>query len=245
MANEIQVAAPSLLSPMEMVQIAFAKAVEQGAAAEMVTLILDQQRWLITHTEEENFNAALKRIQKNLKSISKRGWNPDTQSKFATSEDIDSAIQQLLDDENMTLTFVPEDSPNADEVVIVGCLSLGAYTKKYPLPMPADGKGPKGGGVMSRTHATGSAITYGKRYLKNMIFDLRFKETDDDGNGANGVRVPSEKVGEWMRLLEEASDLTVLMKQWGKIYTTANELGDKNALDILIPAYEARKAELA
>jgi hypothetical protein len=35
---------------------------------------------------------------------------------------------------------------------------------------------------MSRTHATGSAITYGKRYLKNMIFNLHF--TDDDGNAA-------------------------------------------------------------
>lgn len=248
MPTEIQAASSPLLSPMEMVQIAFAKAVEQGAAAEMVTLILDQQRWLITHNEEENFNAALRRIQDKLQSIKKRGWNETTNSHFATSFDIHNAIKPLLEAERMTLSFRPGISEKPEMVLVIGLLSLGAFGKEYPLEMPADGKGAKGGGVMSRTHATGSALKYAKRYLKDMIFDLNTQgpKDEDDGNiASSGVKIPREKVGEWLKSIGEATELTGLMKLWGKIYTTANELGDKNALDILIPAYEARKAELS
>lgn len=190
----------AVISPMQMIQTAFDAAIKQGSAMEVVNAILEQQKWMIQHSEEENFNAALKRIQKQLKSIPKRGWNPDTKSPFATSEDIDLEIQKLLDEENMTLSFVPALSDKPDEVVIIGSLSLGAFTKSYPLPLPADGKGAKGGGVMSRIHATGSAITYGKRYLKNMIFDLRFKEIDDDGNSAS---LSFEKKQERNKRIEE------------------------------------------
>lgn len=244
MSNEL-VVAPQSSSPMQMIQLAFDAAIKQGSAMEVVNAILDQQKWMIQHSEEAAFNETLKRIQKKLKSIPKRGWNPDTKSKFATSEDIDREIQHLLDEEDMTLSFRPAVTERPDEVLIIGLLSLGAYTREYPLNMPADGKGAKGGGVMSRTHATGAAITYAKRYLKNMIFDLRFDEKDDDGNGASGMKIPADKVGEWMKALGESTELTAHMKLWGKIYTTANELGDKNALDILIPAYEAKKAELS
>ena len=54
-------------------------------------------------------------------------------------------------------------------------------------------KGAKGGDVMTKTHAAGSALTYGQRYLLKMIFNIAIG-SDDDGNAASsrqGVRVPS------------------------------------------------------
>jgi len=230
-------------TPMQMIQVAFDAAIKQGSAMEVVNLILEQQKWMIQHSEEEAFNATLKRIQKKLKSIPKRGWNPDTKSKFATSEDIDSEIQTLLDDENMTLSFRPAVSDKPDEVLIIGTLSLGAFTKEYPLPMPADGKGAKGGGVMSRTHATGSAITYGKRYLKNMIFDLRFDEKDDDGNGA-GLKV-SEAIAATVSQLLHCADMETLKEQYRREYRAAVEANDSTAVKLFMDAYNKRKGELA
>jgi hypothetical protein len=230
-------------TPMQMIQVAFDAAIKQGSAMEVVNLILEQQKWMIQHSEEEAYNATLKRIQKKLKSIPKRGWNPDTKSKFATSEDIDGEIQTLLDDENMTLSFRPAVAERPDEVLIIGLLSLGAYTREYPLNMPADGKGAKGGGVMSRTHATGAAITYGKRYLKNMIFDLRFDEKDDDGNGA-GLRV-SEAIAKTVSELLHCADMETLKEQYRREYKAAVEANDSTAVKLFMDAYTKRKAELA
>ena len=230
-------------TPMQMIQVAFDAAIKQGSAMEVVNLILEQQKWMIQHSEEEAFNATLKRIQKKLKSIPKRGWNPDTKSKFATSEDIDGEIQSLLDDENMTLSFRPAVAERPDEVLIIGLLSLGAYTREYPLNMPADGKGAKGGGVMSRTHATGAAITYGKRYLKNMIFDLRFDEKDDDGNGAG---ISNDQGYEWIEKIRAADTPEMTMGVWKAAIDAAKSLEkiDYKAMTIFTEARDERLKEL-
>lgn len=231
------------MTPMEMIQVAFDAAIRQGSAMDVVNLILEQQKWMIQHSEEENFNATLKCIQKKLKTIPKRGWNPDTKSKFATSEDIDNEIQTLLDDENMTLSFRPAVAERPDEVLIVGLLSLGAYTREYPLNMPADGKGAKGGGVMSRTHATGAAITYGKRYLKNMIFDLRFDEVDDDGNGAG---VTNDQGVELIDSIRSCATPEATMGAWTKAINIAKsrEKIDYKAMTIFTEARDEKLKEL-
>jgi len=233
-------------SPMEMIQVAFTEAVKQGAAAEMVTLILDQQRWLIQHTEEENFNAALRRIQDKLQAIQKRGWNESTSSYFATSFDIHNAIRPLLETERMTLSFRPGISDKPEMVLVIGMLSLGAFSKEYPLEMPADGKGAKGGGVMSRTHATGSALKYAKRYLKDMIFDLNTKGPgdDDDGNGAGASMDEKEFISMCDSIINARSD-----EELGKVYRSAIaealKVGDKQAVNSFMDKKAKRKQELS
>jgi ERF superfamily protein len=228
---------------MQQLQVALEAAISQGSAMDVVTTILDHQKWMIQHSEEQAFNETLKRIQKRLKSIPKRGWNPETKSKFATSEDIDKEIQTLLDEENMTLSFRPAVAERVDEVLIIGLLSLGAYTREYPLNMPADGKGAKGGGVMSRTHATGAAITYAKRYLKNMIFDLRFDETDDDGNGAG---ISNDQGFELIEAVRAAETAESAMIEWKKAIATAKSLNpiDYRAMTLFTEARDERLKEL-
>lgn len=172
------------MDPMQMIQAAFESAIQNKQGLEVVDRILEQQKWMMQHREEEQFNAALRRIQDKLKPIAKRGKNEQTNSRYALHDDIDTMIDPLIQAEGMTLSFSPEPSDQPQMVRVVGVLSLGAYSRRYPLDMPTDGQGPKGGGVMTRTHATGSGIAYGIRYIKRMIFNLRMK--DDDGNAAGG-----------------------------------------------------------
>ena len=56
------------------------------------------------------------------------------------------------------------------------------HTRTYQCDMPADGKGAKGNDVMTKTHAAGSAASYGMRYLLKMIFNIAIGEDDTDGN---------------------------------------------------------------
>lgn len=238
---------PKAITPQEMIQTAFQKAIEQGAAMDVVQAIIAQQRWMIEHNEEEAFNQALKRIQRQLKAIPKKGFNNQTNSWYATAQSVDDAIQHLLDQEGMTLSFVPQPSEKPEMVLIVGVLALGAYSKSYPLEMPADGKGAKGGGVMTRTHATGSAITYGKRYLKNMIFDLRFKEHDDDGNGASGDG--SEGLPDYAEMalitnIENAASKKELFRIQMASIAECTKAGDMGAQKRIMAACDKRMEEL-
>jgi hypothetical protein len=59
--------------------------------------------------------------------------------------------------------------------------------------VPIDNKGPKGAQNKTDTHGFGSALSYGRRYLKLLIFDIA--TTDDDGRAAgNGGPINEEQV---------------------------------------------------
>ncbi len=222
----------SLMPPMEMLQLAFQTAINRGGAEALAVAdrILEQIAKQRDYEDRDRFNASLLNIQKQLKRIPKRGWNDSTKSWFAKPEDVDKEIQVKMQDEGMSLSFEPEPNDQPNMVTIVGILSQGAYSRRYPLPMPCDGQGAKGGGVMTRTHATGSAITYAKRYLKDMIFDLGFREKDDDGNQAGNQRAISEKeeatLMEWEESLKQAPDLASLKTLFADAYKFAKNLGD-------------------
>lgn len=220
----------SPLTPMAMIQKAFDSALANNQGLQVMDRILAQMKEQRDYEDRVAFQAALRRIQDDLKPIVKRGENRQTNSKYATAEAIDEQIQRLIQREGMTLSFEPRPSTKPDMVFIVGILSLGAFHKEYPLEMPADGQGAKGGGVMSRTHATGSALTYGKRYLKNAIFDLRFKEKDDDGNAAaKGAGMPETAQVDFLTQIENAVSLQDLNLFYLKACERAASFGDKSA----------------
>lgn len=231
------------MSPMEMIQKALDTALASGDnGLSVANLILEQMRVQRDYEDKAAFQAALRRIQDKLKKIPKRGWNPDTKSWYPRATDVDEALNELLKEEQMTLSFEPRPSEKLEEVLIVGTLSLGAYSKEYVLPMPADGKGAKGGGVMSRTHATGSAITYGKRYLKDMIFNLSFLEHDDDGNRAGGgSRLDDGVAADWLAKIQECATIQQLNDAWKEASAAAKKVGDTNRLTEFTEAAGKRK----
>jgi hypothetical protein len=235
------------LKPMEMIQVAFQKALESGGAEALAVAdrILEQMAKQRDYEDRERFNAALRRIQDKLKPIVKRSRNDQTNSKYANSEAIDREIEPLIQAEGMTLTFEPEASATPQMIRIIGVLSLGAYSRRYPLEMPTDGQGPKGGGVMTRTHATGSAIAYGIRYLKRMIFNLQLK--DDDGNAAGAGRVVSlveRRTTELLEFIKAAPDRAKLQKQYLDALAEAEKIGDAKAIRDIIAAKDKRLREL-
>lgn len=216
-------------SPMQMVQRALDAAIASGKGLEVVGVILSEQRAMLQRQDEIDFQNALRRIQDKLKPIARRGHNPETHSRYATIESIDDELEGLLEQERMVLSFEPRPSEKPEMILIVGSLGLAgtAYKREYPLEMPADGRGAKGGGVMSRTHATGSAITYAKRYLKNMIFNLRFREKDDDGNRAGGAaKVGQMAERDQLNLRDNISNAPT-MKDLERIYLAAINEAEK------------------
>lgn len=228
------------MTPMQMIQQAYQSAIERGAGLEVVNSIVAQLREERDYRDKQEFNAALRRIQDALKPIPKRGENPQTHSKFATAQDIDAQLDPLLQREGMTLSFEPEPTGIPDMMRVVAILSLGAYSRRYPLDMPCDGQGPKGGGVMSRTHATGSGLTLCKRYLKNAIFNLRFEELDDDGNAA-GISEDSMILVNDIRKAKNENELTSAYREGAK---QALAMGDKTLIGLILDAKNAKVKEL-
>lgn len=229
MSTEIMRQESAQLDPMQMIQIAFQEAIKQGGALEVVDRILEQQKWMIRHNEEEAFNSAMQRIKSQLRVIVKDKDLPG-KGKYASSEAIDKAIVTLCNAERIELAFDTEDSGTASLLRFVCDASLGAYTKRFTLPLPVDGSGPKGGSVMNMTDATCAAVTKGKRYLKNMIFNLRIEEKDYEAGAEETPQMDVGAVADWIAGIEAATTL----EERGKALASANDailaFGDRGAL---------------
>lgn len=139
------------------------------------------------------FSSAFVAAQKKLERVRADADNPQTKSKYMSYGALDKALRPIYTEFGFAVTFNTGESPKTEHVrVLCTLMHEGGFEREYAIDMPADGKGAKGGDVMTKTHAAGSALTYGKRYLLGSIFNVATATKDDDGNGAGDGSVISE-----------------------------------------------------
>lgn len=185
---------------------------------------------------EETFNGAMSDAQKSMRQISTDAENPQTRSRYASYSKLDKALRPIYTEHGFALSFNTGDGGPTDYVrVLCYVTHASGFARTYHVDMPADGKGAKGNDVMTRTHATGAALSYGMRYLLKMIFNVAVGEDDTDGNGAPSVLpAPPKGYEDWWQDIQAVADTgdAALKSTWEnsradyRIYTTKH-LGDQ------------------
>jgi hypothetical protein len=133
----------------------------------------------------KDWAAAFVAAQAEMLPVKTNADNSQTKSKYATFEALDGALRPIYSKHGFAPTFNSEPSDKPDHVrVVMDLIHRGGHSRRYQADMPADGKGAKGNDVMTKTHATGSAFTYGKRYVLGNAFNVATTSRDDDGNAA-------------------------------------------------------------
>lgn len=143
---------------------------------------------------EAKFNAAMAVVQAEIRQVAADANNPQTHSRYASYSALDKALRPIYTKHGFALSFDTAESKIAEHILVLCYVTAHKHTRTYRVDMPADGKGAKGGDVMTKTHAAGSAMSYGMRYLLKMIFNVAVGEDDDDGNGGGGaVKLSAEQ----------------------------------------------------
>jgi len=167
-------------TPMGLLQLAL----EKEANIDVIERLAKLQREEREAAAKVAFEESMTRCQRRMRRISADATNPQTRSKYASYAQLDREIRPIFTDEGFALSFGTGEATLPDMILVTCHVSHSqGYGREYQIPMPADGKGAKGGDVMTKTHATGAAVTYGMRYLLKMIFNVAIGEDDNDGNG--------------------------------------------------------------
>lgn len=133
---------------------------------------------------EREFNIALLACKSDMPNITKDRVNPQTNSRYASYDHISDLVDPVTRQHGFTLSFGTAESPLADHYrMTVRLRHVGGHHEDYIADIPIDAAGIAGKRNKTPTHAFGSTISYGRRYLKCMVFDISFSE-DDDGNAA-------------------------------------------------------------
>lgn len=172
----------------------------------MERLMAMRERELARHSEQA-FNEAMKAAQSEMRAISADAENKQTRSVYATYAKLDAALRPIYTKHGFSVSFDEDDSPKQDHIRCLAYVAHEAgHTRTYRKDMPADGKGAKGGDVMTKTHATGAASSYGQRYLMKSIWNVAVGEDDTDGNAPTDASVIS---------LEQRQELQGLIERLG------------------------------
>jgi hypothetical protein len=144
-----------------------------------MTALLDLQEKLLNREAQSEFNRALARMNIDDLRVLKNGTVnvPGKVSyKFAKWEDMDRVIRPLMQREGFTLSFDTGTTPTGGLVVIGELLHEGGHSRTARIPLALD-TGPG----RNALQAMGSTVSYGKRYVTEMLLNIVREDEDDDG----------------------------------------------------------------
>lgn len=226
------------LAPVQDQQAALLQVIARAAADTQVDIdkmerLLAMQERVMERNAEAAFNEAMRAAQGDMRQVATDANNPQTRSRYATYAAIDAALRPVYTQHGFSISFGTGDAPEGYVRVLAYVSHVGGHTRQYKADMPADGKGAKGGDVMTKTHAFGAGTSYGMRYLLKMIFNVAIGEYDLDGNDPAPPReVPA-------KLLEDAR--AAAMEGTGK-YRAFFSMLTKEQRHALLPEHESLKA---
>lgn len=142
------------------------------------------QERMVAREAEIAFNGDLLAVQAELPRIKRTLWNDQTKSFYAGLESLNLAIIPVYTSHGFALSFGSADCPVEGHIRIICQVShRGGHSRSYQCDVPLDLTGLKGNANKTGTHAFGSTMSYGRRYLTLMIFNLTLTNEDTDGNG--------------------------------------------------------------
>lgn len=126
----------------------------------------------------QNLSKAMAEFQKVVKQPQKDADNPYFKSKYVPLESVVKTVTETGSPLGISFMQYTQVNENGDLGLCTMVMhSSGEYMEFPPLPIRPESNKPQ---------ATGSAITYARRYSLSSIFGIASEE-DDDGNEASGL----------------------------------------------------------
>ena len=155
---------------------------------------------MVERDAQRAFTEAMTAAQAAMPAIVRDAENKQTSSRYAKLETISDAIDPIIREHGFTISYGTFVSTLPGHYGVKAKVSHAAgHSETYDADVPADTVGPKGNQNKTPTHGFGSTMSYGRRYLKVMIFDVRMKGEDKDGNKPNDTL--TEEQGEELKVL--------------------------------------------
>jgi hypothetical protein len=164
----------------------------KGVTAQDLKEFLAVQKDWESNEARKVFAAAFSRAQENIGKVLKTKINPQTHSKYADLGDVIVSAKPIYTKEGFSVIFYETDKVVEGTVrVNADVLHSGGHKESFHYDVPLDGVGLQGNANMTKIHGKSSSVSYGRRYLMCMIWNI--PTADDDGNAAGVVKLIDDK----------------------------------------------------
>jgi len=149
--------------------------------------VLDMQERVLDREAKLAYATAMSDVQADLdKHIATNRNNTQTHSRYADLAQILNVAKPIYTRHGFSMEFYEGETSKVEHLRVVAEVKhRGGHTELRHLDVPVVTTGIKGTAMMTATHATTSAFSYGRRTLSAGI--LNIATGDDDGNAASQV----------------------------------------------------------
>lgn len=220
------------LTEMQLLQIAL----QNNAAIDVIERIAALVKDAKAQRAEEEFNEAMNASQSAVKLVIPDQKNTQIGKWYDSYKALDEAIRPIYLQHGFSLSFGFADA--APGYVRVICyVSRGSHTRTYQsADFPADGSGPKGGGVLTPENATTGAGSRARRQLLKFIFNI---VVDDDAG-----QMDQDEKRERVAHFPKCQTISELFEHFKNCYLEAEKVGDVRAQIEFSEARDKRKKEI-
>jgi hypothetical protein len=144
------------------------------------------------------FNAAMADAQSEMLPVVRDAKNSHLGNRYARLETIDAAMRPIYTRHGFSVRFGSAPSPREGDIRIICTVAhSGGYFEENHLDAPLGTTGSQGGRTQTTpVQSVGSAVTYLRRYLLTMVFNIVLADDDDDGEGARRAAAAPTPRGE-------------------------------------------------
>jgi Zn-dependent oligopeptidase len=186
-----------------MVQVIERAASNPNIDVEKMERLLAMQERIMAQNAKVAFNEAMRAAQAEMPKIRRNKENTQTSSMYADLEQITDKAVPVYTRHGFSLSYGTADCPTPGHARITCvCAHVQGFERTYQADVPLDLTGLKGNQNKTATHGFGSTMSYGRRYLVCLIFNIALTNEDQDGNQ------PSDCITE-----EQVANLTALMTE--------------------------------
>lgn len=193
--------------PNAMIQV-LDKAIDKGIDADSLGKIVALHERLMENHAKELFAQAMNACQAEMPCIVRDAQNTQTNSGYATLENVQTIAKPVYTKHGFALSFGEEDCQTPGfKRIICDVRHRAGHMVRYHHDLPIDGIGPKGNpiGGMNAVQGCISTGSYGQRVLACRIFNITIADTDRDGQKTTKGATEGQ--------LKELSDLVALYRR--------------------------------
>ena len=219
MSNQLVTAQPN--ESAALMQVITRASSDPAVDVDKLERLLAMYERINSQRSDQAFSDAMSEAQAEMRPIARDSNNPQTHSKYASYGALDNELRPIYTKHGFGLSFATIDCPKPDHIRVQCRVShKNGHVEKPFLDMPIVTKGAKGNDVMTPTHATMSAVSYARRGLLKMIFNLAEGEFDDDGNGGRNERpvyLTAEQQQTISHILNDNGFSVSVFMQWAQV----------------------------
>ena len=144
--------------------------------------LLRMQREMEHDQSRRAFNQAMADTQADMPPVVRSATNKHLGNKYAKLEDVDREMRPIYTAHGFSVRFGSAPAPEGYIRITCTVAHASGYFEENYLDAPTNNVGSQGGRTATTgVQAVGSAVTYLRRYLLGMVFNIVLADDDDDG----------------------------------------------------------------